>query len=229
MANEVLPGWLREAGADAMVMAACILLVLAYYAFHRKRVRRDPTYSIHYVNDMTRRIWVESVMSGTGKDIMAVQTLRNFIMYPILMVSTCALLIVGTLTLSGQAGNIANSWHAINLGGSHSAGVWIVKIMFLLVDFLVAFFAYVSAIRLANHVLFMINIPREAQSGHDVLSPSHVADRLILAGKMVAVGMRTLIFAIPLAFWLFGPLYLLIGTVGVVGFLSRLDRHQRGL
>jgi len=117
MANEVLPGWLREAGADAMVMAACILLVLAYYAFHRKRVRRDPTYSIHYVNDMTRRIWVESVMSGSGKDIMAVQTLRNFIMYPILMVSTCALLIVGTLTLSGQAGNIANSWHAINLGG----------------------------------------------------------------------------------------------------------------
>ena len=229
MANEVLPGWLREACADAIVMAACILLVLAYYAFHRKRVRRDPTYSIHYVNDITRRIWVESVMSGTGKDIMAVQTLRNFIMYPILMVSTCALLIVGTLTLSGQTDNIANSWHAINLGGSHSAEVWIVKIMFLLVDFLVAFFAYVIAIRLANHVLFMINIPREAQSGNDVLSPSHVADRLILAGNMVALGMRTLMFAIPLAFWLFGPLYLLIGTVGVVGFLSRLDRHQRGL
>ena len=165
-------GWLREAAADATVMAVCILLVLAYYAFHRKRVRCDPTYSIHYVNDMTRRIWVESVMSGTGKDIMAVQTLRNFIMHPILMVSTCALLIVGTLTLSGQTGNIVNSWHAINLGGSHSAGVWIVKIMFLLVDFLVAFFAYVIVIRLANHVLFMINIPREAQAGHDVLSPT---------------------------------------------------------
>ena len=41
--------------------------------------------------------------------------------------------------------------------------------------------------------------------------------------------MRTLMFAIPLAFWLFGSLYLLIGTVGVVGFLSRLDRYQRGL
>ena len=31
MANEVLPGWLREVAADATVMAVCILLVLAYY------------------------------------------------------------------------------------------------------------------------------------------------------------------------------------------------------
>jgi uncharacterized membrane protein len=46
---------------------------------------------------------------------------------------------------------------------------------------------------------------------------------------MLALGMRTLLFAIPLAFWLFGPLYLVIGTVGVIGFLSLMDRHRRGL
>ena len=229
MANASFLNWLREFGADVAGMAICISLVIAYYGVHRIRVRRDPTYSIHHVNDTARRIWVEHVMSNSGKDIMAVQTLRNFMMYPILMVSTCALLIIGTLTLSGQTETMSRSWHAINFGGSHAAELWIVKLMFLLVDFLVALFAYVIAIRLANHVLFMINIPREARSEYDVLSPSNVADRLILAGKMVALGMRTPIFAIPLGFWLFGPLYLVIGTVGVVWFLSRLDRHRRGL
>lgn len=229
MDNAAFLNWFREFGADALSVAISISLVIAYYGIHRIRVRRDPSYSIHYVNDVTRRIWVESVMSNPGKDVMAVQTLRNFIMYPILMVSTSTLLIIGTLTLSGQTENISHSWHAINFVGSHSAELWIVKVMCLLLDFLIAFFVYVIAIRLANHVLFMINISRELQSAHEILSPKHVADRLVRAGNMLALGMRTLLFAIPLAFWLFGPLYLVIGTAGVIGFLSLMDRHRRGL
>jgi uncharacterized membrane protein len=148
--------WLREFGADVGAVAFSVALVAAYYAKHRARVQRDPTYSIHFVNELTRRIWVQNVMGSQGKDVMAVQTLRNFIMYPILMVSTATLLIMGTLTLSGQTENIARSWHAFNTVGSHSAVLWIIKVMCLLADFLVAFFAYAMAIRLANHVLFMV-------------------------------------------------------------------------
>lgn len=223
-----LPAWLREFGADFVSLAASVGIVLGYYAMLRARVRRDPTYSIHFVNELTRRIWVESVMRNPAKDVMAVQTLRNFIMVGILMVSTATLLIVGTLTLSGQADNISRSWHALNAVGSHSAQLWIFKVMCLLADFLVAFFAYAMAIRLANHVLFMINVPAEFQAAHEVLSPEHVAQRLNRAGHLVAVGMRAFFFAIPLVFWLFGPLFLLAATAGVVAIFSRLDRHEEG-
>jgi uncharacterized membrane protein len=220
--------WLREFGADVGAVAFSVALVAAYYAKHRARVQRDPTYSIHFVNELTRRIWVQNVMGSQGKDVMAVQTLRNFIMYPILMVSTATLLIMGTLTLSGQTENIARSWHAFNTVGSHSAVLWIIKVMCLLADFLVAFFAYAMAIRLANHVLFMVNTPKEFQEAHEVLSPEHVARRLNQAGQMTAIGLRSFFFAIPLVFWLFGPIFLLLATLGIILILSRLDRHQEG-
>ena len=220
---------MREFGADLFAAACSGAIVGAYYIRHRARVRKDPTYSIHFVNELTRRVWVESVMKAPGKDVMAVQTLRNFIMVGILMVSTTTLLIMGTLTLSGQIDSISKSWHALSFVGSASAELWIVKVMCLLADFLVAFFAYSMAIRLANHVLFMINVPQEYQDAYAVLSPANAAERLNQAGRMMAVGVRALLFAIPLVFWLFGPVFLLAATTGVVVILARIDRHHQAL
>lgn len=226
---DALLALIREFGTDIACATASLLLVAAYYALHTARARRDPSYSIHYANELARRAWIEHVMANPGKDIMAVQTLRNFIMNGILMVSTSTLLIVGTLTLSGQAEGISRSWHAINLGGSHAAELWIVKIMLLLADFLLAFFAYALSIRLANHVLFMMNLPREAQALLPALSPTEVAARFNRAGRLIAIGMRAYFFAIPLVFWLFGPVYMLVATLAVVVLLSRLDRQQQGI
>ncbi len=222
-------GWLREFAPDAAAVALSIMIVIGYYLVLRARVRRDPTHSIHFVNELTRRIWVESVMSKPGKDVMAVQTLRNFIMVGILMVSTTTLLIIGTMTLSGHTENISRTWHILNVSGSNAGEIWIVKVMCLLADFLIVFFSYAMAIRLATQVLFMINVPKEFQDAHPMLSSQHVARRLNLAGLMNAVGLRAMFFAIPLVFWLFGPIFLVVAMAGVVTILSRLDRHQSGL
>jgi uncharacterized membrane protein len=222
-------GWLREFGSDLAALAFSTMMVIGYYAVLRARIKRDPAYSIHFVNELTRRIWVESVMNNPGKDVMAVQTLRNFIMVSILMVSTATLLIVGTLTLSGQTETISRTWHALNIGGSHSAELWIVKVMCLLADFLIAFFSYALSIRLATQVLFMLNVPKDFQEAHPMLAAHHVARRLNMAGLMIAVGMRAYFFAIPLVFWLFGPIFLLLATAGVVTVISKLDRHEAGL
>lgn len=227
MSLDVVRAWLYEFGPDLIAIAASVSLLIAYYVLHTARVRRNPAYSIMFVNNLARRSWVEQVMTSGGRDVMAVQTLRNFIMYPIMMASTATLLIIGTLTLSGQTENISHTWHVINIVGSHAAELWIFKIMCLLADFLVAFFAYAMAIRLANHVLYMVNVPREIQLVHDVLSPAQVAKRLNQAGQLIAIGMRAFIFAIPLVFWLFGPIFLTLATAGVVGILSRIDRHQQ--
>jgi len=225
-----IANWFQEFGADAIAVVFNIMLLAWYYAVHRARVRRDPAYSIHFVNELSRRIWVEHVMGKDGTDVMAVQTLRNFIMYPILMISTTTLLIIGTLTLSGQTENISRTWHVLNFAGSHSAALWITKVISLLADFLVAFFAYAMAIRLANHVLFMVNVPKEFQLAHEeVLAPELVAKRLNMAGKLLAIGLRALFFAIPLVFWLFGPIFLVLATIGVLGVLARMDRYRSGI
>lgn len=218
--------WFQEFGVDVSAIAISLLLIGLYYRFLQIRIRRDPTYSIHAVNALARSLWVRNVMTNPGNEVMAVQSLRNFIMVGIMMASTASLLIMGTLTLSGQAENITHSWHAINFIGSHLKELWIVKVMCLLLDFVIAFFAYALSIRLANQVLFMLNVPQSDQAENPVLAHDNVANRLNQAGYMVAVGMRAFFFAIPLVFWLFGPLFLIVATIGLVITLYRLDRHQ---
>jgi uncharacterized membrane protein len=216
--------WIREYGADAAAMAVSATLVGAYYLWLWVQVRRDPTYTIHGVNELARTLWVANVMHNPSRDIMAVQTLRNFVMGASLMASTATLLIIGTLTLSGQAENISRSWHALNVVGTHSAELWIIKVLCLLADFIVAFFAFAMAVRLANHVLFMLNVPQFDR--HHNLSPDAVARRLNRAGALFAIGMRAFFFSVPLVFWLFGPTFLMIATTGLVIALHRLDRSE---
>ncbi len=218
--------WVQTLGPDLLALASSALMIGAYYYHLSIQVRRNPAYSIHFINESARRLWVEHVMANPSRDVMAVQTLRNFIMAGILLVSTVTLLIIGTLTLSGQADSIARGWHAINHLGPPSAELWSVKVMCLLADFLVAFFAFIMSIRLTNHVLFMINVPKELREANEALAPEAVARRLNRAGYMMAIGIRSLFVAVPLVFWLFGPVFLVIATIGLLVALSRLDRHQ---
>jgi uncharacterized membrane protein len=218
--------WIRLAWPDLLALGASVAMVGAYYLYLRMRVRRDPTYSVHAVNERARRLWVEHVMVSGSRDVMAVQTLRNFIMVGILMVSTATLLIIGTLTLTSQADSIARSWHAIYQLGPPTAELWTLKVMCLLADFIVAFFAFAMSVRITNHVLFMINVPAELRKASDSLSPEAVAQRLNRAGTMLAVGFRSLFIAVPLVFWLFGPFFLIIATIGLLVVLFRVDRNQ---
>jgi uncharacterized membrane protein len=217
--------WWAEFGPDALGFAASVALVAGYYLWLAARVRRDPMFTIHGVNQLARGLWVANVMRHPSKDVMAVQTLRNFVMGASLMASTATLLIIGTLTLSGQAESISRSWQVLNAFGAHAAELWIVKVLCLLVDFIVAFFSFVMAVRLVNHVVFMINVPDS--DAHHLFAPAEVARRLNRAGNLYAIGMRAFFVAVPLVFWLFGPTFLVVATVGLVIALRRLDRSEQ--
>ena len=215
---------ISEFAVDGAAFALSALMVGIYYLWLQSKVRSDPTYTIHRVNELARTLWVANVMRNPAKDVMAVQTLRNFVMGASLMASTAALLIIGTLTLSGQADNIARNWHALSIAATHSAEIWIFKVMCLLADFIIAFFAFAMAVRLSNHVVFMVNVAES--DAHHNLSPEAVARRLNRAGHMFAVGMRAFFFAVPLVFWLFGAPFLVIASAGLVFALQYLDRSE---
>jgi uncharacterized membrane protein len=216
--------WILEFGPDLGAVVFCLSLVVGYYLFMWSRARKDPTYTIHGVNELARTLWVHNVMTNTGKDVMAVQTLRNFVMAASLMATTATFLMVGTLTLSGQTETISRSWHVLNIVGSHAAELWILKVMCLLLDFIIAFFAFAMTVRLSNHVLFMLNVPD--YSHHHELAPANVARRLNRAGHFFALGLRAFFFAVPLVFWLFGPALLVAATIGIVITLYFLDRIE---
>ncbi|MDT3708352.1 MAG: DUF599 domain-containing protein [Thiobacillus sp.] len=217
-------GSLAYLETDSAAFTISALIVAAYYGFLNYKVRNNPTYTIHGVNALARSLWVEHIMRNASKDVMAVQTLRNWIMGASLMASTAALLIIGTLTLSGQTENISQSWHVLSVRQSIATELWILKVMLLLLDFIVAFFAFTMSVRLANHVVFMVNVPN--QDAHHILSPKAVARRMQRAGRMFTIGMRAFFFAVPLVFWLFGPYFLLASSIGLVITLYHLDRTE---
>ncbi|MBI2313410.1 MAG: DUF599 domain-containing protein [Betaproteobacteria bacterium] len=216
-----------EFGPDLSSAALSVLLITGYHLFLRLKLRRDPVYTIQAVNAVARSAWVENIMTTGGKDILAVQTLRNAIMGPTFLASTAVLLIIGTLTLSGQGERLSATWHVLNLFGARHPELWLTKVILLIVDFFVAFFSFTLAIRLFIHVGFMINVP--LAMNHKAISPEHVAMHLNRAGTYHSIGMRAYYLSVPLVFWLFGPHFLLISTAVLVAVLYHVDRAPRVL
>jgi uncharacterized membrane protein len=205
-------------------LALSALLLAFYQLLLVAKERRDPTYSVRAVNTLARTAWVESVMTH-GKDILAVQTLRNSTMAATFLASTSVLLIIGVLSLSGQGDKLEATWHSLNLYGARHAELWIVKLLFLLLDLFFAFFSFSMSIRVFNHVGYMINVPLSLN--HKSISPAHVASHLNRAGRFYSLGMRAYYYAVPLVFWLFGPHFMLLATLVLIFVLYRIDRAPR--
>jgi uncharacterized membrane protein len=214
-------------GNDLFGAGVSLLLLVGYNVFLRMKLRGDPLYTMQAVNAVARAAWVETVMKATNKDVLAVQTLRNSIMGATFLSSTAVLLIIGTLTLSGQGENLGSTWHSLNIFGATHAELWLTKLLVLLVDMLVAFFSFAQAIRLFHHVGYMINVPMTMK--HRALSPHHVALHLNRAGSFYAIGMRAYYVSVPLVFWLFGPHFMLLSTVILIPILYYLDRTPKAL
>ena len=214
--------WLAEYGTDIAGVLASAFFLLAYHWYLRIRLRRDPTYTIQSVNRSARAAWVETIMADDRHAVLAVQTLRNSTMAATFLASTSVLLIIGTLTLSGQYDRLTTTWHLLSLMGSAHPGLWIAKLLFLLTDFFIAFFAFAMSVRLYNHVGYQINVPRELRDKS--LTPSSVAVHLNRAGHYYSIGMRAYYFAVPLVFWLFGPVFMMVATLITIAVLYHVDR-----
>jgi uncharacterized membrane protein len=203
--------------SEPVAAAAAIALVFGYHTFLRLRVRRDPGYTIQAVLNQGRAAWVERMMAENA-GILAVQTLRNSIMGATFFASTAVALIVGTITLSMQSDKVSGAWHNLGPVVAFDERLWLLKLLFLLVDMLAAFVCFSQAIRLMSHVGVMISVPTAS------VRPAFVAALLIQAGRYHTRGMRCYYFAAPLLFWLFGPVLLVASTAALVGALYFLDK-----
>lgn len=212
-------------GNDLVSLTASILLVIAYHLFLRHKARKDPTYTVQAINKIARTAWVETIMRDGGKDVLAVQTLRNSTMAATFLASTSVLLIIGVLTLSEQGGRLEATWHSLNLMGAKHPELWLAKLICLLLDLFVAFFSFAMSIRVFNHVGYMINVPLGLN--HKMITPAHVATHLNRAGGFYSIGMRAYYFLVPLVFWLFGPHFMFVSTIGLLLVLYRIDRAPR--
>jgi uncharacterized membrane protein len=214
--------FLTTFGNDLASFVASVVLLLLYHSFLAYKVRQNPGYTVQSVNVIARTAWVHAIMQEGQRDVLPVQTLRNSTMAATFLASTSVLLIMGVMSLSGEADKLDSSWHALNVLGSKHAALWQFKLLLILIDLFFSFFCFSMSIRLFNHVGYLINVP--LTMNQMIISPAHVAGHLNRAGYFFSIGMRSYHFLMPLVFWLFGPHLMLIGTMGLVLVLYYVDR-----
>jgi uncharacterized membrane protein len=210
---------------DLAAALASFALLAGYHLFLSRCLKRDSLFTVHALNKLAREAWVDAIMSNEKPDVLAVQTLRNSVMASSFMASTAILLMVGALSSVGIAGHQSSALDALNITGETGQQTLAWKLLCLLADFFVAFFCFSMAVRFYNHVGYLIGVP--ARLTQNTISPALVTAYLNRAGLFYLLGMRSFFYSVPLVFWMFGPVFMIVATVALIAALYPLDRAPK--
>ena len=198
-------------------LSICLVLIVLYYLYLWQRTKRAPDSSAHSFNAKIRERWVQMILASNNNILLAIQTLRNSVMAANFMASTAILLIIGTLTSSEKLSQWLLQSNLPHLIPAYSNELAALKLGLLVVDFFIAFYSFSMAIRFFNHVGYMIGLA-------DANLTSQTNLYLNKAGRYYTLGTRSFFFSLPLILWLFGPAFLILGTLILILGLALLDK-----
>jgi len=212
---------MNSMNSDLLALTATTAMLGAYHLYLRVRLRRNSHYTIQAVNNAARLAWVEKIMANSNKDVLAVQTLRNSTMAGTFLASTAVLLIIGVLNFDHLGSSQVSVLEAFSLSQPSAEATLIFKQAPLLMGLFSAFFFFSLAIRMFNHVGYLIN-----SGGHPAspVNPNYVGRLLNRGGRYYSLGMRSYYLSVPFVFWLLGPAFLVVSSIGLVVVLYHVDR-----
>jgi uncharacterized membrane protein len=213
---------MTESGQWDFYLTVAAFLILGIYHLHwLYLIYRKPMATAVGITNHLRGHWVESIMEER-RDILAVQTLRNWTMAASFLASTGILICLGLLSVAASPEKMAEITPSLNELVREHRVLWLFKLMVLIVDFFFIFFSFCLAIRYLNHVNFMINVPFNL--AHKI-TPGYITGILNRGMMHYTMGMRGYYFSVLLFLWLFGPIWMLMGTVVMTVVLYHLDRQ----
>ena len=210
---ESIPGQLVE----AVVAAGCAATLVIYHVGLARRIRTQPEMTTMGRHRLLRSAWAKLPKSAE-RELVVVQSMRNLIMSASFLASAAVLLAAGFLGAVSTTDKLSTFAQSLNLIGVESLSFWLLKALLLAVTFLVVFFAFTLAIRSFNHTWMTNACAQDTDVGEEA-----VAGEIESGALAYAIGMRGLYVSIPLLLWLFGPIWLLVGTLLLVMVLRRID------
>lgn len=199
--------------------AATFLVLTSYHFYWVYHFRRAPLETYRGLTRHLREMWVESIMTQK-RDILAVQTLRNWIMASSFLASTGMLIGLGLLSFVFKPEHLSEIPFDITVILTRIKALFLIKIMVLIGHFFFAFFSFTLSIRYLNQVNFMINVPIECDP---MLTPAFIAHTLDLGMIHYTLGMRAYYLAVVVVLWLFGPQWMFLGSLILIYILYKLD------
>jgi uncharacterized membrane protein len=205
--------------SEILYSLATFLVLTSYHVYWLYQVRRAPMETYMGLTRHLRRMWVESIMTER-RDILSVQTLRNWTMAASFLASTAMLIGLGLLSFLFKPDHIAEVPFDITMILTRIKTLFLVKIMVLIVHFFFAFFSFTLSIRYLNQVNFLINVPIRCDP---MLTPEFIAHTMDLGMNHYTLGMRAYYLAVVVVLWLFGPQWMFVGSLVLVYILYKLD------
>jgi uncharacterized membrane protein len=199
--------------------AATFVVLTTYHVYWIYLVRQAPFQTYRGITKHLRRMWVESIITER-RDILSVQTLRNWIMASSFLASTAMIVGLGLLSFLFKPEHISEIPFDFAQIFTRMKTLFLVKLMVLMVHFFFAFFSFTLSIRYMNQVNFMINVPMDCEP---LLTPEFIAHTLDTGMVHYTLGMRAFYLSVVVALWLFGPVWMFIGSLVLVFVLYKLD------
>lgn len=202
-------------GAVALTVAVLIM----YEGLLLVLQRRKPERLARAKHAGLREDWFLSVSAQKGSEVLAVQTLRNSVMSATMLASTAALALMGTVTLAGP------SLHARFAAAQSPSDIspQLALELVLIALLCASLVSTMMAVRYYNHAGFIGGMPVEspartrwAQTGVRYVRK---------AGILYSVGLRQLVFVVPVVAALFLPAAGPVTAVMVAGMLFSFDRY----
>jgi uncharacterized membrane protein len=206
---------------EPILIISTAVIIIAYHVYLYLKVNRDPLMTTIGITNHARAMWVKGIMEGK-RDILAVQTLRNQVMASTFLASTAILICLGSFNAAFRPGTFSEVSHALNLVGIRTETLWMFKMLLMGIVFFVTFFNFTLCIRYYNHVSFMINTFQENDVSVSADTITHVLNHGALH---YSIGMRGFYLSVPLALWLFGPIWMMMGSLVMVAVLYCLDQE----
>lgn len=206
---------------EILLVVITAVIMVTYHAHLYAKFRKTPLKTVIGVRNHVREMWVKEVMADK-RDILAIHTLRNQMMAATFLASTSILVSLGLFSAAFRPGVFSEVSHALNLVGTKTETLWMFKLMFLGILFFFTFFNFTLSIRYYNHAGFMINT---FDPGDASVSETAVSKVLNHGALHYTIGMRGVYLSVPLALWLFGPIWMLSGSLVLTIVLYRLDRE----
>ncbi|KAI8924652.1 hypothetical protein BC831DRAFT_402187 [Entophlyctis helioformis] len=226
---------IEEAVPDIAVGAVSVAVLVAYHVWLYIKVQQHPEQTVFGISSAARRIWIASIMYRK-EEILAVQTLRNYIMATSLLATTSVGLIFGlTAFLSniGKSGDGGSSSSSSGLFAFTSNNLFGIKIILFILAQVGAFFSLSQSLRFYNHVCITVNtnITQEelarlrpsAVIAYTHLDANRVGDMLNRAAFFYTLAMRMYYVSVPLLGWFAGPAGLGVTTGLLVCVLRVID------
>jgi uncharacterized membrane protein len=198
---------------------ATFVVLTAYHIYWLHQVRKAPFQTYRGITRHLRRIWVESIITEK-RDILSVQTLRNWIMASSFLASTAMLVGLGLLSFLFKPEHLAEMPFSFDQMFSRMHNLFMVKLMLLIGHFFFAFFSFTLSIRYMNQINFMINVPITCDP---FLTPEFIAHTLDMGMMHYTLGMRAFYLSVVVVLWLFGPVWMFLGSLVLTYILYKLD------